>query len=243
MNEVLRRIASHRSVRDFHPTPVPDDDVRRAVEAARFAATSSWIQAYALLQVVDARERTLLRELTGDQPQVERAGAFFVLCGDTRRHRLVAEREGAEYASNLETFLLAAIDATLFAQNLVLAFEALGFGTCYIGGLRNRLPEVDRLLEIPRGVYPFFGLCVGEPASDPGQRPRLPVEAVWFRGRFPDDAATLAGIEEHDREAAAYYAARGAAGRTWSGGMWRKFRVARREPLFGYYRSKGARFE
>ena len=73
----------------------------------------------------------------------------------------------------LEAFLVAVVDASLFAQNLCIAFESLGYGICYIGGLRNRLDEVDGLLELPHGVYPLYGLCVGRPAEDPVPRGHL----------------------------------------------------------------------
>jgi len=242
-NPVLETMAAHRSVRSFLPGSVPDDHVRAAVEAARMAPTSSWIQAYALVEVTDPDERSRLVELTGGQPQVGAAGVFFVVCGDARRHGLVARRAGKPHVANLETFLLAVVDASLFAQNLVLAFESMGYGTCCIGGLRNRLPDVDALLELPANVWPLFGLCVGAPDPEraTGTRPRLPVPAIWMKDRYLDDEAVLAHVDVHDEEAAAHYADRGLAGRDWSGGIWRKFATAVREDLYDYYTSKGAR--
>jgi len=234
---------AHRSIRRFTADVVPDLDIQRAVEAAQCAATSSWIQAYSLLQVTEHETRTQLVELVGGQPQVARAGAFFVVLADTRRHRLLAERAGAPYANNLEVFLLATVDASLFAQNLALAFESLGYGICYIGGLRNELPTVDRLLRLPHGVFPLFGMAVGSAAEDPGIRPRLPSDAVWFRDRYPDDEVMFEAIERHDVEARAYYTERGAPGRDWSGGTWRKFRAPSRTDLAEYFSSKGASFE
>lgn len=240
---VLETMRRHRSVRAFLPEPLPDGAIREAVGAAQQAATSSWIQGYALLQVEDAAERATLAELCGGQRQVAEAGAFFVVCGDVRRHRLVAQDAGAERVDNLETFLLAVVDATLFAQNLILAFESQGYGTCCIGGLRNRLPEVDALLELPEGVWPLFGLCVGAP--DPSVatevRPRLPVDGVWMKGRYADDDVLRAAIATHDVDAAAHYAARGLDGRNWSGGVWRRFAKSARDDLAAYYASKGAR--
>ena len=50
-NPVLQRMSAHRSVRDFTEQIVPDDHIAQAVRAAQMAATSSWIQAYTLLQV------------------------------------------------------------------------------------------------------------------------------------------------------------------------------------------------
>ncbi|MCP3914958.1 MAG: NADPH-dependent oxidoreductase [bacterium] len=242
-NPVLARMSAHRSVRSFAPTPVPDEHIEAAVAAAQMASTSSWVQAYCLIQVTDPDERARLAELTGGQKQVAQAGAFFALCADTRRHRMIAEREGAPYVGNLETFLLATVDATLFAQNLALAFESMDYGICMIGGLRTRLPEASELLAIPHGVWPLFGLCVGKPAEDPGQRPRLPVNAIWMKDRYADDERVFASMDAHDEVAARYYVNRESPGRNWTGGTWRKFKAPLREHLLGYYTSMGARFE
>ena len=54
---VLELMARHRSIRSFDPAPLPDEHVERAVRAAQCAATSSWIQSYHLIQVVDPEER------------------------------------------------------------------------------------------------------------------------------------------------------------------------------------------
>ncbi len=242
MNEILDVMSAHRSVRAFLSDPVPDGDIGRAVAAARRAATSSWIQAYSLLQITEVERREQLADWTGGQPQVSQAGAFFVLNADVRRHRLVAQHLQKPYVGNFETFLVAVIDATLFAQNLALAFESMGYGVCFIGGLRTRLPEVDALLELPDDVWPLFGICVGtpDPAVETTTRPRMPVDAIWMTDRYPDDGSVLDSIARFDDEAAEHYAARGLEGRNWSGGLWRKFATPLREHLFEYYSSKGA---
>ena len=240
MNDVLKLLAAHRTHRRFEEEPLADDLVRKAVQAAQCAATSSWVQGYSLLQVTRPNERARLGELCGDQAQVAGGGAFFVICADARRHALIAAREEKPFARNLETFLVAVVDASLFAQNLVVAFESLGLGTCYIGGLRTRLPEVSETLELPADVYPLFGLCVGRPIGDPGTRPRLPVEAVWMKDRYDSDAQALSRIEAHDATSVQYYRGRDQPGRSWSGGIWRKFQQPVREHLAGYYKGQGA---
>lgn len=240
MNPLFELQRAHRSIRAFRDEPLDEELVRAAVRSAQCAATSSNVQAYALLRIVDPARRRELARLAGDQEQVAAAGGFFVVCADQRRHRLVAAEAGAPFAPNLESFLVAVIDASLFAQNLALAFESLGLGTCFIGGLRNELPAVDHLLDLPPDVLPLYGLCAGKPAADPGQRPRLPLEAVYAVDRYPTDDELRAHIADYDEISARYYAERGAPGRDWSGGIWRKFQRPRRTHLAEFYRSKGA---
>lgn len=239
----MQHLAAHSSVREFEPTALADEVIASCVRAAQQAATSSHVQAYSLLQVTAPSTRETLAELTGGQSQVASAGAFFVVSADQRRHRLAAERAGKPYAANLETFLLATIDASLFAQNLVLAFESFGLGTCCIGGLRTRLAQVDELLALPADCLPLYGLCVGVPAARNAPRPRLPLSNVLFKDAYPDDETLLAGMDEHDQVMRADYEARGLTGRNWSGGVIRKFEQPTRLGLHDYYTSKGARLE
>lgn len=239
---VLRSLTGHRSIRRFADTPVPEADVRRAVEAGQCAATSSNIQGYCAIRVSDAARRERLATLSGGQRKVAEAPLFMVVCGDTRRHRLVAARTGRVHESNLETFMLATIDATLFAQNMVVAFEAMGYGTCYIGGLRNDLEGVHEVLSTPPGVWPIFGLCVGLPAHAPQRRPRLAADSVFFDEAYPDDDSMLERIGDYDERLAAWYEANGIDTPNWSSRIGEHFEECRRTGNADWYRSAGASF-
>ena len=239
---LLALMRSHRTIRKFTDAPVPDGLVRECVEAAQCASTSSNVQGYAIVRLRDAKTRARLVEMTGGQPQVAQAGAFFVLCADQRRHELAAEDEKRAYEGNLETFLVDVIDTALFAQNLALAFEAHGLGICFIGGLRNELPEVDRMLALPHGVLPLFGMCVGEPDDEPMARPRLPVEAVLCEERYPRDAEMREQMDRYDAVTRDYYLKRAGKPLTWRGGVARKHEQARRPHLYRFFESKGVRW-
>jgi nitroreductase len=240
-NPVLDAQRQHRSVRRFLDESVPDEDVSTAVASAQCAATSSNLQAYSLYRVRRPEQRERLVELTGTQPWVRDCGAFFVVSGDARRLALAAKRAGLPREENLESFLLCVIDATLFAQNLALAFESMGYGICFIGGLRNHLTEVDALLGVPRDVYPLYGLCAGRPAETPRRRPRMAVEAVLEDGRWQDERELADRIAAYDIVLGRDYTARGKPGYDWSTGVAKKFRAPSRPELAAYYRSKGAR--
>lgn len=246
MNDRLRHVhetlLAHRSIRRFTTDPVPDEDLHRLVEAGQMAATSSNIQAYCALRIRDEARLDRLVELTGGQRKVRECGAFLVVCGDTRRHRLVADRVDRPHVSNLEAFMLAVIDASLFAQNLVVAAEAMGYGTCYIGGLRNDLPAVHELLRTPEGVWPVFGLCIGRPDQDPERRPRLDPSAVLFEETYPSDEDVLGSIDDYDRVMAAWYERQGIDSPGWSARIERHFEERHRTRNADWYRSAGADF-
>ncbi|MCH2132715.1 MAG: oxygen-insensitive NADPH nitroreductase [Phycisphaerales bacterium] len=243
MNDTIDLMMRHRSIRQFTDEPVSEDHVQQAVAAGQMASTSAAIQSYCVIRVQDMERRKTLVGLTGDQTKVARCGAFFVICGDVRRHRLIGQRDGMPYDTQCEAFLLAVVDATLFAQNMVLAFESMGYGICYIGGLRNNLADVSALLSMPEGLYPLFGLCVGRPAQDPMIRPRLPQQSVLFDDAYPDDDAMLAEIEAYDATMLDYFRQRGAGDRTWSVETASKFQQPRRVDIGPYYRRQGANLD
>ena len=60
------------------------------------------------------------------------------------------------------------------------ALEAMGYGICYVGALRNRLPDVDALLKLPPGVFPLFAMSVGVAVRD--RRPGVPMIPNCGRG-------------------------------------------------------------
>ena len=240
MNSTLDQIKKHRSIRKFTEEPVPQKLISQAVTAAQQAATSSNVQAYSTLQICDKKVRSELAKLCGNQDKVVDCGAFFIVCADSRRHRLLAKQAGKKYESHLEGFLVGVIDASLFAQNLALSFESMNLGICYIGGLRNDLPAVGKLLRFPEGVYPLFGLCVGHPAEEPFRRPRLPAEAVLFTDQYPTDQEMLDMVDLYDQQMSDYYTKRGASGRTWSPTIAAFHEAPRRESLAAFYMQQGA---
>ncbi|VAX42237.1 hypothetical protein MNBD_PLANCTO03-1414, partial [hydrothermal vent metagenome] len=187
MNPTIDLLNAHRSVRAFAADAVPAEHLAAAIHAGQMASTSSAVQAYCVINITDPATRRECAELAGNQTYVETAPLFLLFCADSRRHRLACQEDDTHYDTRLEAFLIATIDTSLFAQNVAVAFEAMGYGICYIGGIRNDLPRLDALLGLPEGVYPLYGLCVGTPAARDGatplQRPRLPLEAVLMQDR------------------------------------------------------------
>ncbi|MDT8267893.1 nitroreductase family protein, partial [Roseomonas sp. DSM 102946] len=149
------------------------------------------MQAWSVVAVTDPDSKRRLAAVAGGQRHVEQCPLFLVFLADLSRHARLAERTGRplEGLPFLETFLVAALDAGLAAQNAVVAAESLGLGTVYIGALRNDLEAVAAELGLPPGATAVFGLCVGYPAPDGGAvKPRLPQSAVLHHERYDPEA-------------------------------------------------------
>ena len=218
MNDVLALLQRHRSIRQFRNEPIDDATVDEIVRCGQHAASSSNIQACTVIQVENGKTREDIARLAGDQEQIRSAAVFLVFVADLYRAKGVCERAETPFVAGMtEHFLIATVDTALFAQNCVIAAESQGFGTCYIGAVRNHPREISELLGLPQQSYPVFGLCIGHPAQDPEVKPRLPLPVVLKKNRY-DDSGDVAGIAGYDTEMHAYYAKRSGTQKdsTWS---------------------------
>lgn len=185
---VLDGLLAHKSVRHYRPEPLPPGTLEWLVAAAQSTATSSNLQTWSVVALQDPERKSEAATLCGDQDFIRQAPLFLVFCADLSRLTFVSERaelagEGLEY---LEMFLMAALDASLAAQNAAVAAEALGLGICYVGGARNSPRALAELLQLPPRVFAVFGLAVGWPAPDDTStiKPRLLQEEVLHRETY-----------------------------------------------------------
>lgn len=220
MNEMIHKMEQHASVRKYKNESIPKNTVERMVQAAQHAASSHFVQAYSVMYITDENLKAQLAELSGNR-HVKDCAAFFVCCADLKRLEKACEKHGAEIKSDtVEDFIVATVDVSLFAQNLVLAAESLGYGICYIGGIRNNPEEVSQLLHLPDKVYPVFGMTVGVPNESHAVKPRLPVEAILHENTYNENKYDEL-LEEYDRTTNDYYKGRSTNQKdvTWTGSM------------------------
>jgi nitroreductase len=205
-NATLGVLLDHRSVRAFRPDALPHGTLETIVAAAQSAPTSSNIQAWSVIAVEDPGRKARLAALAGNQKHITEAGLFLVWVVDLARvHNIGAGRnvelEGLAFT---ETFLIATVDAALAAQNALVAAESLGFGTVYIGALRNHPAEVAAELNLPPHSYAVFGLVIGyaDPTAATAIKPRLPQTAVLHRETYSLEAQrdAIARHDQHTRD-------------------------------------------
>ncbi len=226
MNEVLRQQLAHRSVRAYLPRPLPPKALETLVAAAQSAPSSSNLQAWSVVAIEDAGRKARLAQVAGGQEHVEQAPLFLAWIADLSRLQRAAAALGGklEACEYLETFVVAAIDAALAAQNASVAAESMGLGTVFIGALRNDPERVAAELGLPPQAMAVFGLCVGypDPAKPAAVKPRLPQGLVLHRERYaPKDE--IEQFKRYDRTLAAFSRSQGLGDITWTGRVLGRF--------------------
>ena len=198
-NPTFDLIHRHASVRRYKADPLPVSVIEALVAAGQRASTSSNLQTYSVVAVTEATTRARLAGLCGNQRHVAEAPLFLAFCADLARLERACRLRGyTQVTGYVESFLVAAVDAAILAQNAALAAESLGLGICYIGSIRNNLPEVIDLLELPRLVVPITGMTVGWPEKSPRLKPRLPLRTVLHWEKY-DTSSEDEALREYDR--------------------------------------------
>lgn len=181
-NDTIATLLDHRSIRGYRSDPLPAGTLETLIAAAQSAATSSNMQTWSVIAVGDPQKRKSLAQIANKQKHIEQCPLFLVFLADLSRLDRMAAAEGIVFQGlpYAETFLVAAIDAALAAQNAVIAAESLGLATVYIGALRNDAEAVAKVLGLPKGAAGVFGLCVGyaDPKAAAEVKPRLPQQAI-----------------------------------------------------------------
>jgi nitroreductase len=186
-NPVIEVLLNRKSIRKY-TARVPSEEVVETVVRAGQQAPFAHQMGSLLL----SRERA-------NNPF--KAPLFFIVCVDSHRHEAVMARRGWKLVQNDLSLLLFGIqDAAYMAENMVIAAESLGMGSCFLGGIPYQAEAFIERYNLPSRVFPLVGLTMGYPAEDPPPRPRYPIEITLVEDEYPelDDALVERAMVQMD---------------------------------------------
>ncbi len=172
-NEVIDSLMNRKSIRRYKADSPSDEVVESVVRAGQQAPFAMQLGS------------VLLSRRPESNPF--RAPLCFTICVDVHRMEKVMEKRGwKRNASDLYTLLFGMQDACYMAQNMVVAAESLGLGSCYIGGAPFMAGKIRTQFGLPEGVFPLVMLSMGYPDEEPPVRPRYPMSFHLFEGSYPE---------------------------------------------------------
>lgn len=193
---IYRVMSERRDMRHFTPnSQVPEDVLRRILEAAHMAPSVGLMQPWRFLRITDPATRAAIKELvdaeriqTGEALgpreaeflalKVEGIGdcaeLFVVALGDDRERHIFGRR-------TMPHMDLASVSCAI--QNMWLAARAEGLGLGWVSLFEPT--ELAALLGMPDGADPIAVLCVG-PVPEFPDRPELEIVG-WTTARPLDE--------------------------------------------------------
>lgn len=203
--DLFDAIRSRRSIRKYKPDPIPDEDIRKIIEAATLAPSASNKQMWRFLVV--SNKDVLARMKDVIIARLEELGAGGDSDKDASRTKAARNYStffpeagativvlGEPYHSDLDAILLAqgwtpeqirelrqypdlqSLGAAM--QNICLAAHAMGYGTCWMTGPTIARPELEKALDVQAPWSIVALIPVGVPDYDPPARSRKPVDEV-----------------------------------------------------------------
>jgi len=198
-NETMRLLFERGSCRDYSDKDIPEEVLRKVLEAGTHAPTGGNLQPYSVIKVRDEGNRKWFVEL-GAQKFIGEAPVLLLFCIDYRRLKRWAGLEVAPFTatSAFRHFWISFQDTIMFAQNICTAADAMGLGSCYIGTVLEIFPELRERFSLPDGVFPVVLLTMGYPAKEIVPRRKLGVEVVVHDEEYRDlsDEALLAAYND-----------------------------------------------
>lgn len=172
-NPILQCMLNRKSIRRY-TTEMPGDEVIHSiVRAGQQAPFASQLGSLLLSR---HQEKNKFK-----------APLLFTICVDAHRWELImAQRGWQNTGDDLLLLVLGMQDAALMAENMVIAAQSLGLGSCFLGDAPFRSRKIIQQYHLPRRVFPMVQLTMGYPAEDAPPRPRYPLEFTLFEDRYPD---------------------------------------------------------
>lgn len=148
---VLNLIATRRSIRQYHPTPIPEDVLARILEAGRLAPSAHNRQPWHFLIITDPVIRQRLVEAY-NRDWFRVPPIVLVVCADPQEAWVRPDGQAFDL-----------IDASIALQNMILQATAEGLGTCWIGAFNEAAAK--QILGIPEPIRVVAMTPLGYPAE------------------------------------------------------------------------------
>jgi len=178
---------NHISIRKYKNIQVSDLLINDILEAGCRASTTGNMQLYSVIDTTNKQIKEKLLPVHFNQKMVLEAPHVLTFCADFNRFKkwCILGQADPGY-DNYLSFMTAAIDALLVAQNVCVAAESKGLGICYIGTVLYNAGKIIDILKLPKGVVPVATVTLGWPDEHPLQVDRLPIEAIVHKEVYND---------------------------------------------------------
>lgn len=165
-------IKIRRSVRSYKPDPVPEESLKRILEAVRLAPSAKNKQDWKFIIVKDPEKRKKLSEAARNQESLVQAP--IVIAGIALDPDYVMSCEVPTYA----------VDLAIAMEHIALSAIEEGLGTCWVGGFSQK--EARKALLVPERYKVVILMPLGFPADQPGPKSRKSIEEITCYENFTE---------------------------------------------------------
>lgn len=171
--EVKDAILGRRSVRRFRKRKIPRETIIELIRLGNAAPSAGNLQARDFVIVEDDQTKERLARAALGQNFISEAPVVIVVCANLER---------IAHYGNRGVTLYCLQDAAAAIQNMLLMIHDMRLGSVWVGAFNES--EVSEILGLPGHIRPVALLPIGEPASMPHERKRMPVDELIHYERW-----------------------------------------------------------
>ncbi|MCK5823771.1 MAG: NADPH-dependent oxidoreductase [Bacteroidales bacterium] len=176
---MIQLLNNHKTIRKYKNQEIDEKTLSEILTAGTRASTTGNMQVYSIIVTRDDEMKAKLSPFHFGQSMIKEAPVVLTFCADFYRFNKWCESRNAKPGyDNFLSFMTAAIDALLVAQNVCIAAESKGLGICYLGTTLYTADKIIDTLNLPKGVVPITTVTIGYPDEKQEQIDRLPLEAI-----------------------------------------------------------------
>ena len=167
MNQKLNFIFTRRSIRKYEDREVPDSMIQDLLEAGMAAPSAVAKDPWHFIVLKNRKIIDKMADVLPSGQMLRQATAAFVVCGDITQANI-----------QHESYMLQDLSAAV--ENILLAANVLGLGTCWLGvhPRPDRMEGIKQLFDLPENIIPMCGIAIGWPKDRPEARTRFNPDKV-----------------------------------------------------------------
>lgn len=206
MNEFIKQVNEHRTIREFTDEKISEDFLNTLFESIMRTATSNGLQQASIIRVTDQDKKDKITEVCG-QEYVARSPELLIFIVDNYRNLEIAKAHGydEERESDVDIFFQGFTDAILLAQNATNIIESEGLGAVYLGSILNNAKKIIEILNLPKMTFPALGMLFGHPNQSPQLKPRMDKKFRVFENEYKILDDYKEELADYDKEMTTYY--------------------------------------
>jgi nitroreductase len=152
--DAVTAILTRRSIRDYTPRPVPEEMIKLLLTAGMAAPSAFNERSTEFVVVNDPKIIAEIAKVNPKSLQLKKMTVAIVVCGNQDKEK----NKGQGYWQ---------LDGAVAAENILIAANALGLGAVWtaIYPYPDRIPKVQKLLNLPEQVIPLNIIPIGYPGE------------------------------------------------------------------------------
>lgn len=207
--ETITLLEKRRSLRSFSSEPIEKEVLDQMKRLTLRAPSAGNMNMYSIIEVTDPVIKKELATLCDNQMMIAKAPGVWVFVADMERWFNWMKKGGSEERigkkvrqPGIGDFHLCMQDAIITAHNAVIAAEALGMGSCYIGDVIENYEKMQKLLNLPSLAAPAAMIIFGkEKAPNPAPMTLRPEPEYLFmenayRVQTPEECLEMYKVHE-----------------------------------------------